>query len=186
MRALAVLLMSSLPLLVGCPDAAKTVSPSPAGASTPPPVVDKPPAPAPREGWGVLGVGSSFETVMKGHLGDTDFERTTVQTVVGVDPDGVRVKTELSGGGVDDPPPEPTKYLFKQDEKDPDARKPETVHETVTVKAGTFECDRTTETQDGVTTKTWRTKEFPVPVKIEVTGGVSSVTELVRADVKKP
>jgi hypothetical protein len=181
MRKLALLLGTLL--LVGCPDAAKT--PVTEGSTPPPPpVVDKPP-PAPREGWGALGTGSSFEIVTKGHVGDMDYERTSVQTVIGVDPDGVRVKIESSGGGATDPATE-TKYLFKQDEKDPDAKKPETVHETVTVKAGTFECDRTTETQGEVTTKTWRTKAFPVPVKVEVSGNVPSVSELTRADVKKP
>jgi hypothetical protein len=177
-------------LLAGCPDRQQPKAIATAdGATQPLPIAPPPPPAPPPEGWGLVGVGSTFETVFKTHLENgaiPDSERTAVQTVVAVEPDGVRIRTESSQGGVAEPPTE-TKQLFRADAKDVDAKPAATTHESVTVKAGTFECDLATETDGGSTTKTWRTKQFPVPVKTEVAGnGVLSTSELVRVELKKP
>jgi len=178
-------------LLTGCPDSnPPAATPAPQGNS-PPAKIDvppppPPPPPRPKEGWGAVNVGSSFETITKTHYenGLPDSERKTVQTVTGFDADGVRVQIVYSGEGVDDPPRD-EKYTFKSMAKDPDAKKPETTKETLTVGGKSYECDVTTETTELGTKKTWATSALPVPVKIEVKGeGVLSVSELVKVDLK--
>ncbi len=194
MRRTATLLLGLL--LVGCPESGST-NPNPGGATNPPPAVPAPvpslpppPPPArPKEGWGLVGVGSSFETVTRTHYESgalPDWERTAVETVLGLEPDGVRVSVETRQADAPVSAQEIT-HRFKSDAKDPDAKKPEPTHETVTVKAGTFECDVTTETTLEATTRTWRTKSLPVAVKAETKGdGYTSTAELIRADVKPP
>jgi hypothetical protein len=181
-----------LALAAGCPDAS-SVTPNPAGNTTPPPVAPvtppPPPAPPPRPkvGWGAVGVGSTFETVTRTHFENgalPDSERTTIQTVVGFGPDSARVHSTTTEGGVVVSEDE-TPYPFANDAPDPDAKKPATTPESVTVKAGTFDCECTSETADDATTRTWRTKALPVPVKIEQKSPtLTSTAELVRAEVK--
>jgi hypothetical protein len=194
MRRTAILLVGLL--LVGCPDSGST-NPSPGGGTNPPPVAPPPvpsvpppppPPPRPKEGWGLVGVGSSFETVTRTHFenGLPDIEKTTVQTVVGMDAEGVSLHVESRQAGVPLESQDP-KASWKSLAGDPNAKKPETAHESVTVKAGTFECEVTAEKVADGTLKTWLTKSLPVPVKTEMKSeGVTSTSELIRADVKPP
>jgi hypothetical protein len=181
-------------LFVGCPDSSSSTNPSPGGATQPPPATPAPPPPPParpKEGWGLVGVGSEFETVIRTHFENSalqDIEKTTVQSVTGFDAEGVtlHVESRQAGASLGGPGQDP-KYPWKSFVTDPNAKKPEAAHESVTVKAGTFECDVTTETTSEGTVKTWRSRSLPVPVKTEVKGeGFTSTAELVRADVKQP
>lgn len=191
--AAALLAASGLVFTSGCPDSktAATV-PLPAPGPSTPARVDAPPAPPPpparpKEGWGAVAVGSSFETVTRSHFENgalPDSEKRTVQTVVGFDPDGVRVKLVDYAGDTPEPEAE-QKYTFKSAEKDPDAKKPETAVETLTVAGKSYECEVTTEVEGDSTTKTWRTRSLPVPVKREIKGGgLQSTSELIKVDLK--
>ncbi|MEZ0230495.1 MAG: hypothetical protein ACAI25_17870 [Planctomycetota bacterium] len=185
--------VSGLALLAGCPDspnAATTPAPppgtTPARPDAPPP--PPPPPPRPTEGWGAVGVGSSFETVTRIKYDNPELpggERTTIQTVVGFDPDGVRVKTVTRFNGEPEPESEPAKFAFKALAADPEAKKPETTKETLVVQGKSYECEVTTEKQGDSTVRTWRTKSLPVPVKMVSEGdGLQSTAELVKVDLK--
>ncbi len=133
-------------------------------------------------------VGSSFETITKVKFENPELpsgEKRTIQTVVGFDPDGVRVKTAAWINGEPERDQEPDKFLFKALAEDPAAKKPETTKETLAVQGKSYECEVTTEIQGDTTTKTWRSKALPVPVKRVVEGpGSQSVSELVKVDLK--
>jgi hypothetical protein len=142
--------------------------------------------------WATVGIGSSYETTIETHMEKPvkmDTTSSMKQTLVSRTELVAKVKTEMKAAGTELPPSE-AEVPLKNPVQDKAAEKPlEEKNESVTVKAGTFDCHytKTRATVGGAetTTEVWMARDVPVAVKTKSSSeAMTSTTELTKVDKK--
>jgi hypothetical protein len=189
-------LLLALIACTGCPDATPPPALAP-GPSAPAPVATTPVAPlappplappdAPTNPWRTLAVGSVFETRIVTHLEKPtvlDFTTMQRQTLSARDGRFATVRVEVVTNGIASPPQDSQIPL-----EEPPSALSAAASESVTVPAGTFDCQKSVaESREGelaTTTETWTTAGLPLPVKRVVkNANMTSTLELMKVEKK--